>query len=264
MNDTTFDADWLALREPADHRSRARGLGERFLAARSGAGPIVDLGAGTGSNARFLQALTGDPLPWRLVDSDAALLSKAGTIGTGTETCLADLVQMPDRALTGAGGLTAAALLDLVSASWLRALARRCAAERLPVLFALNVTGVVRFAPEHADDAAVIAAFLRDQEKDKGFGPALGPAAPQHARKLFAWMGFAIHCAPSDWVLSGDDDGLLRAYLQGVATAAQAAGSNDERDRIAAWLTRRVAQVESCELTVTVGHEDVLAVPAGG
>ena len=52
----TFTADWLALREPVDHRSRADDLlnvlGTWWETA--GGSRIADLGSGTGSNLRYL------------------------------------------------------------------------------------------------------------------------------------------------------------------------------------------------------------------
>ncbi|HKH34927.1 MAG TPA: hypothetical protein VKA80_12340, partial [Beijerinckiaceae bacterium] len=49
-----FSADWLALREPADHRARNRELLAQLRARFAGqeAVTVVDLGSGTGSNLR--------------------------------------------------------------------------------------------------------------------------------------------------------------------------------------------------------------------
>jgi trans-aconitate methyltransferase len=72
-----FSAEWLALREPADHAARDAGL---LMAAARAAGDsavIVDLGCGTGSTRRAF----GELLPhadWRMVDGDADLLVRAG------------------------------------------------------------------------------------------------------------------------------------------------------------------------------------------
>jgi SAM-dependent methyltransferase len=94
-----FTADWLALREPADARARSAKL-TNLVAGRLGhAAPlhVLDLGAGTGANARYLARFLparhrspGPPGPqepqgprrrhrrhWLLVDSDRALLAQA-------------------------------------------------------------------------------------------------------------------------------------------------------------------------------------------
>ena len=72
-----FSAEWLALREPADHAARSRDL-LRAVAARFAAKAhvsIVDLGAGAGSNLRAIApALAAERQSWTLVDHDPALL----------------------------------------------------------------------------------------------------------------------------------------------------------------------------------------------
>ena len=68
MTRETFTLDWLALREPVDHRSRSElalaGLRDWWRARR--ASRVVDLGCGTGSNLRYLAPrLAGGRAPER-------------------------------------------------------------------------------------------------------------------------------------------------------------------------------------------------------
>lgn len=79
-----FSADWLALREPVDHRSRNTLLQNQvidFLHQRAPVVPgllhITDLGSGTGSNLRALAPHFGEMQCWTLVDYDADLLRAA-------------------------------------------------------------------------------------------------------------------------------------------------------------------------------------------
>lgn len=81
-----FSADWLALREPVDHRSRNAALQNQvvdFLHQRAPVVPgllhITDLGSGTGSNLRALAPHFGAMQCWTLVDYDADLLRAART-----------------------------------------------------------------------------------------------------------------------------------------------------------------------------------------
>ena len=96
----TFPPTWLALREPADHRSRATELLEPLRTwmwmQAGGTGHVVDLGCGTGSNLRFLAPRLAsaeqkaEPLPWVLVDHDPALLAEALSLAAEAELEAAD------------------------------------------------------------------------------------------------------------------------------------------------------------------------------
>ena len=89
-------------------------------------------------------------------------------------------------ALEGAA-VTAAALLDLTSAAWLDGLAARL--RQVPVLIALSFDGRLSWRPGAAEDGQVRARFLAHQRRDKGFGPALGPAAAAHLADLLRARG---------------------------------------------------------------------------
>jgi hypothetical protein len=81
-----FSADWLALREPVDHRSRNLSLQNQVVDFFNQVRPIApglmqitDLGSGTGSNLRALAPHFGPMQYWTLVDYDADLLRAART-----------------------------------------------------------------------------------------------------------------------------------------------------------------------------------------
>src|SRR5690606_35877728 len=97
--------------------------------------------------------------------------------------------------------VTASALLDLVSADWLRRLSAFCAEAEAAVLFALTYDGRIEAMPRHPDDELVRELVNRHQTTDKGFGPALGPAAAAAAVDAFVERGYEVTSAPSDWRL---------------------------------------------------------------
>ena len=77
-----FSAEWLALREPFDAAARsAASIAElrAHVARGTAAAPlaVVDLGAGAGSNLRYLAPLLGGVQRWRLADHDPKLLDAA-------------------------------------------------------------------------------------------------------------------------------------------------------------------------------------------
>ncbi len=300
--EATFDAGGLRLREPFDARARdaaAPALDLPALAARRAADGllhVLDLGAGTGANLRWLAPRLGGRQQWVLVDHDAQLREptrealQAWAVATGrrwrggrgdvvgelagpdlavrVEWEAADLAHDAERLPWRASGLvTASALLDLVSAPVLRRLLDHAAAARCAMLWALNVDGARRWHPPDADDAIVADAFERHQRRDKGAGEALGPRAAAFACDRLAAAGYRVGTARSDWALDGArsaaDAALLRALVEGDAAAAIAqareAGAGPQAERITRWRDRRLATLPA--LRATIGHVDIAATP---
>ena len=65
-------SNWLALREPADVVARSALLTHEIVDALGRHHPlsVLDLGAGTGSNVRYLAGRLPAPQRWLLVDRD--------------------------------------------------------------------------------------------------------------------------------------------------------------------------------------------------
>ncbi|MFD1379664.1 methyltransferase domain-containing protein [Fodinicurvata halophila] len=148
-----FAAEWLMLREAADLAARNNSLQARLaglLPGRRTAGiSVLDLGAGTGANLRALAPALGPGQHWSLLDHDAELLEYAlsslmqwgrdagYTVHEGGEDLRLESAGWDARitlrqcdlsgeeldALPVPGLVTASALLDLVSADWLKRLA---------------------------------------------------------------------------------------------------------------------------------------------
>ena len=285
-----FSLDWLRLRAPFDLAARSRGLAVDFAAALPRARPLhlVDLGAGTGGNARALAPIVGGDQAWRLFDDDLALVAAQGPEhlawaareghpaqdeGSGEvrvdaaggcwhfRSARLDLRDGIEPALADAcDGVTMAAFADLVGAAWIDRLAAALARRRLPLLAVLTVDGRRVWRPAAPEDAIVRAAFARHQRRDKGFGPALGPDATGHLAAVLAAAGFAVTTAASDWQIGSGDPAMLRALVTAEAGAAGEAAP-ESAAAIAAWQTRRAAELAAGILAVTIGHCDLLAVP---
>ena len=270
MSGDRFEGSWLALREAADHRARAGELLDPLAEAwREGRwSRVVDLGAGTGSNLRYLAPRLPGPQRWTLVDHDAALLEETRRgepprARDGEEVSLevrvGDLVGEGLADVEEAELVTASALLDLVTEEWLEALARRCAAAGAAALLALTWDGSVRWSPPaHPDDARTVEAVVRHQRTDKGMGPALGPDGAAVAERLFRDAGYRTRLRPSPWVLGAADAPLVEALVTGWEEAAVAVRP-DEAERIRAWARHRRRPLG--DGTLTVGHLDLLALP---
>jgi hypothetical protein len=267
----TFSADWLALREPADHAARAHDLAAA-LSERLGARPsggALDIAGGTGSNLRYLLPRLPGIARWTLFDYDPRLLDAAthdleprcASAGITFTTVRGDLNEVARLPLDGCALVTASALLDLVSDAWLRAFARRCREARVSVLCALSYDGVITCDPPEPPDERVRALVNAHQRTDKGFGAALGPDAAAVAEGCFREEGYEVRISPSDWHLGPEMAALQRPLIEGWAGAARALVPA-EAEAIDAWQERRLAHVNAGVSRLRVGHRDLLAWPA--
>ena len=279
---TGFSAQWLALREPADHRARDRALENRIceqLAAvactEQRAVRLIDLGCGSGSNLRALATSLPAQQHWTLVDYDPLLLAAARTalldwadqvISDSTilticknnktieiEFAQVDLARDIERVLAWpADVITAAAFFDLVAETWL---VRFCQALRTTLYTVLTYDGSEQWLPPHTADASMLKAFHAHQKTDKGFGVAAGPEATSIMQRELTARGFQVALAPSPWKIDQSEAAFIDALATGSAAAVRETGLLNEQD-IEQWLAARIA-AQHC----TVGHWDILATP---
>jgi ubiquinone/menaquinone biosynthesis C-methylase UbiE len=275
-----FSADWLALREPVDHRSVSPLVRD---AVRKWIGPrkqidIIDLGCGSGSNLRGFAPYLPSAQRWRLVDWDQALLDHARTAiaewADGSEISAnglvvqasgkqidvafdqADLMKDYARVLDKPAGLvTAAAFFDLVSAEWIGDFCEALAKRHLPLYTVLTYDGQEEWTPADTHDAAMLAAFHAHQQSDKGFGPAAGPGAIEALRKALEAEGYTVITDASPWRMDRADARLIAELAAGTARAAVESGQVSE-SAAAQWLAARRG-AESCR----IGHVDLFARP---
>ena len=263
----SFSAEWLALREPFDAKARSAVVRDAVLAAVADLDPvaIVDLACGTGSTVRALAPLLPARQTWRLFDNDLSLLARAADAERPARAQVTatpvDLAHDLEAALDGAVDLvTTAALLDLVSETWLERLTVECAARRLPLYAALSYDGRIAFAPEEPGDGAIVAAVNAHQRGEKGFGPALGPMAAATAIARFSALGYRLTQGTADWIIGRADRAMQEEFLAGCAGAAREFGAPLIED-IAAWLTRRRERLAAGRSSIRVGHVDFFARP---
>lgn len=263
-------SSWLALREPADFAARSTALTQAVADGLSADRPlcVLDLATGTGSNVRYLARRLPEPQHWLVVDRDPVLLEElparmsawAGGRDVAVDTRRVDLGALADADIFSRRHLvTASALLDLVSETWLRALADRCRASGAAALFALTYNGQSSCIPVEPEDDAIRELMNRHQKTDKGLGgTAAGPGAAACAARCFAEAGYHIRREASDWVLPPDARELQRQLIEGWAEAA-AQISPEQSTVIDDWLRRRLAHVEHGFSRVIVGHVDLAA-----
>jgi hypothetical protein len=291
---------WLALREAADTAARDAATEAltsilpvlRAAVARTSAVDVplrvVDLAAGTGNNFRYLAPRLGTHQEWLLVDHDETLLGEAlGRISAWGATRGFHVAPAASRVVLRGDGLaasvetrvldlnalnapdifasrhlvTASALLDLVSDSWLRKLAAHCRSQDAAALFTLSYNGRSDAVPREPEDDEVLTLFNQHQARDKGLGgPAAGPGAVDSAARAFAAVGYDVRRQQSDWVLGAGQGALQEQLIEGWADASSET-SPARAEQIRDWLRRRLAHVREGHSQVTVSHEDLAAWP---
>jgi len=290
---SNFSLQWLSLREPLDAASRAAQIGagvRELLRPRRSAAPvqIVDLGAGAGSNLRYVVPLLGGSQDWSLVDRDVTLLDavmgqmqawasasvRARVVASDQQITISasqfecrirriclnlatdlDRLVLPNDAL-----VSASALLDLVSESWLRTLAARAAHAAATVWFALSYDGRIGCRPAEPEDPEVRELFNAHQLTDKGFGAALGPAAGRVVEQVFKERGYRTWCAPSDWRIGPTQQRLQHALIDGWCDAACELAPH-RTPQLRHWQGRRRAHIDAGRSQLLVGHVDMAGCP---
>jgi hypothetical protein len=283
---------WLRLREPADSVARSATLTQAIAESMPRDTPVslLDLGTGTGSNVRYLAEHLPAAQRWLAVDRDATLLAElpqrmaSWSAARGYETMMErgrcvvrsqnldcqveteqrDLGTLDDeRLFAGRHLVTASALLDLVSESWLLALATHCRAAGALALFAITYNGRFTCAPTEGEDDMVRELMNRHQRSAKGLGgPAAGPGAAMRASQFFAGVGYHIRHEPSDWTLGPAEHGVQRLLIDGWAQAATEI-SPERATIIERWHARRLAHIDAGRSRIVVGHDDLAAWPPG-
>ena len=266
-----FSPSWLALREPADARARARdlaaGLADRFV----GRSQLVihDLGSGTGSMGRWLAPLLPGPQHWVLHDRDPdlleiALADPAPAAADGSAVTVVgrpgDVGRLTAEDLAEADLITTSALLDLLTRHEVGSLATACAGARCPALFTLTVAGRVALRPADPQDGEVSAAFNAHQRRSTGGRRLLGPDATASTIQAFSRLGGVVQVRASPWQLGdrqpgdGDPD-LVGLWLRGWVGAA----AEERADlRLDDYLADRLDAAGSGRLGVIVHHQDIL------
>jgi hypothetical protein len=250
-------SSWLALREPADAAARCTELVEHLPATATWV--VHDLGCGTGSMGRWLAPRLSGPQRWVLHDTDAELLERAAIDlpDITVEPRVSDVTRLRPADLAGATLITASALLDILTAEELAALLAAGARAGCPILLTLSVVGQIELAPADPLDRRVAAAFDAHQRR----GRLLGPDAVAVATEKLGRLGMEVLVRPSPWRLGAAHAALTAEWFSGWVGAAC-----EQQPELAAeagaYTHRRLAQAAAGQLAVTVGHADLLALPA--
>ena len=243
---------WLRLAEPSDHAARSEGLVADLRKALPVERPIglVDLGAGIGSNMRYLAPRLGGEQEWHLFDRRQKVLDelpdelgrwaaehalpahRSGDVlyvGPWQVHWSALGETLPD---VGAHAIVANGFLASLDQAAIQDLADWLVERGLPFLASANLDQRMRIVPAHALDDAVLLL-----------------AQPDPVEMLAGLLdGFDVRVESTDWRI-----GPERAELQ-RALVARVGGD-------AAWAADRIEQIERGRLEIVLGHQELLARP---
>ncbi|HJZ37418.1 MAG TPA: hypothetical protein VJ204_14215, partial [Solirubrobacterales bacterium] len=125
---------------------------------------------------------------------------------------------------------------------------------------ASSVIGSVELIPADPLDHRVAAAFDAHQRRMTERGALLGPDAADFAAQAFRRLGAEVLVSPSPWRLGPTHSALAAEWFTGWVGAAR-----EQDPELSAecepYARRRLDQASAGNLTVAVGHADLLILP---
>jgi len=268
---TLVDPDWLAARVAADDAARAATVNtllpqlSRYLIEAAGPGgtvQIIDLGAGTGANQRWLAPRLPIRQRWLHLDHNPVI---SRSLPLAAETVIVDeSVEALGELLTRSSGdrqlVSCSALLDVLTTEQIQAVCRAVIDNRVPAFFSLTVTGGLRLSPADAHDQLLLAAF-NDHQRRAGRA---GPEATTLTVNLLRAAEFTVTTQETPWRLTAES-GLAFVDQMLEERLAAAVAQDPALARTAkAWLELRRAQLAAGLLRIELDHCDILGLPGGG
>jgi hypothetical protein len=221
---------------------------------------IVDLGAGTGANQRWLAPRLEFVQRWIHLDHDPAI-SRSLPLPDDTMIIDGSVEQALGRLLANRSSdprlITCSALLDVLTTDQIDAVCRAVIENQVPALFSLTATGALNISPANRYDELLLDAF-NDHQRRAGRA---GPDATTLAVNALCAGGFTVRTQETPWRLTASSDwAFVERFLQERLDAAVAqtpglaAATTD-------WFELRRSQFVLRMLRIEVGHRDVLALP---
>jgi hypothetical protein len=268
----TVDADWLAARVAADTSARAVTVSTLLPelinclidpGGFSGVLEIIDLGAGTGANQRWLASRLPFQQRWIHLDHDSAI-SRSLPLPDGT-MIIDGSVEALGGLLAGSSGsgdhhmVACSALLDVLTMGQLDGVCQALIENQVPALFSLSVTGTLSISPVDPHDERLLDAF-NDHQRRAGRA---GPEAVTLAVDALCAGGFTVRTQETPWQLTAASDSMFVEQLLQERLAAAVAQDSSLAAVAKAWFELRRVQLRLGVLKIEVGHRDILALPGG-
>jgi hypothetical protein len=263
-----IDPRWLSARVTADTAARAATLSTllpeliNYLIEIGNAEDdveIIDLGAGTGANQRWLAPRLPLRQRWVHLDHDPAI-SRSLPLPDDT-LIIDDSVEALARLLSSRSGdrrlVTCSALLDVLTTAQVHAVCNAVIDNQVPALFSLSVTGDLNVMPANPDDQLLLDAF-NDHQRRAGRA---GPGATSLAGDAFRAGGFRVLCQETPWQLTASSGPAFVVQVLQERLDAAVAQDPTLAQVATRWLQLRRSQLAWGSLRIDLGHCDVLALP---
>jgi hypothetical protein len=264
------EVSWLIARAAADGAAREATvstllprLSEHVRPDRGAAVRMIDVGAGSGANQRWLAPRLPFHQQWIHLDHDPGILGHTHDVGH-TELVVGGidtLDQLLDRRPAGdvhqPAVITCAAVLDVLTRRDLALLCELISTRAVPALLSLSVTGEMSIEPSDAADGTLLDAFNAHQRRDGRAGPDAPDLVVAHCHRT----GVRVQEMSTPWVLDASSDHefvarFLRERLDAAVEHEPTLGPAG-----ASWLRHRLAQLDDPGTRITVGHRDLLLLP---
>jgi hypothetical protein len=165
---------------------------------------IIDLGAGTGANQRWLASRLPFQQRWIHLDHDPAI-SRSLPLPQDT-MIIDDSVEALERLLAGGNNdhclVGCSALLDVLTRGHLDAVCRAVIDNQVPALFSLSVTGTQTISPMDLHDQRLLDAF-NDHQRRAGRA---GPDAIRLAVDALHTAGYTVNIQETPWQLTASSE----------------------------------------------------------
>ena len=222
---------------------------------------IIDLGAGTGANQRWLAPRLPFQQRWIHLDHDPTI---SRSMPFPQDTMIIDgSVEALERLLADGSSnhrlVACSALLDVLTTGHLAAVCRALIDNQVPALFSLSVTGTQRISPTDPHDQRLLGAFNDHQRRAGRAGPDAITLAVDNLRI----GGFTVRILETPWRLTASSDAAFVEQLLRERLDAAVAQDPSLAPVAEAWFELRRAQLELGVLRMEVGHRDILALPGG-
>lgn len=289
MEENNFYANWLNDRYPFDSEARNKDLEAAFLSYLNQKEEVrlVDVGAGTGSNALYLMDKISGNQHWHFIEQDAsfeevvfhrleeyASYHKYDWIKKGHSA----FITTPNKQLTFQfinGSLldikdlveletidivVANAVFDLFSKDQIQQFLQPILAREIACYFTLNYQSM-SFHPEDPFDDTFISLYETHMERPQTMGSAMGKKANSFIQEQLS-SSSKVTSGISTWHFQQEDIKMHYYLLNFMESAIPELDMKEEiKVLLPKWIQRKKDQIISRQLELQIHHLDIFSIP---